>query len=85
MYTNKTSSILPIFPRYHYQDVSLRMKNLNPAKGNGCDNISIKMNKICFGSLPVRFKNNVRGVSKRRWNSRTLEESKYSSGTQKRR
>ena len=56
MYTNKTSSTLPIFPRYHYQDISLRMKNLNPAKGNGCDNISIKINKICFESLPVHFK-----------------------------
>ena len=38
------------------EDISLIIKNLDPAKAHDCDNISIKMIKICSESLTVPLK-----------------------------
>ena len=38
------------------EDISLMIKNLDPAKAHGCDNISIKMIKISYESLTVPLK-----------------------------
>ena len=38
------------------EDISLMIKNLDPAKAHGCDNISIKMIKISCESLTVPLK-----------------------------
>ena len=35
------------------EDISLIIKNLDPTKAHGCDNIAIKMIKICNESLAV--------------------------------
>ena len=59
----KNSSVLPLFScrtnaritlsNFTEEDISLIIKNLDPAKAHGCDNISIKMIKICSESLTV--------------------------------
>ena len=62
----KNSSLLPLFS-YRInaritsfditdEDISLIIKNLDPAKAHDCDNISIKMIKICSESLTVPLK-----------------------------
>ena len=38
------------------EDISLIIKNLDPAKAHGCDNTSIKMIKTCSESLTVPLK-----------------------------
>ena len=38
------------------EDISLTIKNLDPAKAHGCDNTSIKMIKTCSASLTVPLK-----------------------------
>ena len=38
------------------EDISLIIKFFDPAKAHGCDNISIKMIKICSKSLTVPLK-----------------------------
>ena len=59
----KNSSVLPLFS-YRYntriisfdvmeKDISLIIKNVDPAKAHGCDNISMNMIKICSESLTV--------------------------------
>ena len=62
----KNSSLLPLLPyRTNARitsfditddDISLIIKNLDPAKAHGSDNISIKMTKICSESLTVPLK-----------------------------
>ena len=59
----KYSSVLPLFlyrsnarvTSFHFmeKDISLIIKNLDPAKAHGSDNMSIKMTKICSDSLTV--------------------------------
>ena len=59
----KNPSVLPLFscrtnagitsPDFKEEDISLIIKNLDPAKAHGCDNISIKIIKICSESLTV--------------------------------
>ena len=59
----KNSSVLPLFSYrtnaritsfdFTEEDISLIIKNLDPAKVHTCDNISIKMIKICSESLTL--------------------------------
>ena len=59
----KNSSVLPLFSYrinaritsfgFTEEDISLIIKNLDPPKAHGCDNISTKMIKICSESLTV--------------------------------
>ena len=61
----KHSSVLPLFSyrtnagitSFDFTDEDiLLIKSLDPAKAHGCDNISIKMIKICSESLTVSLK-----------------------------
>ena len=62
----KSSCVLPLFScranarissfDIMEEDISLIIKNLDPAKAHGCDNTSIKMIKTCSESLPVPLK-----------------------------
>ena len=62
----KNSSLLPLFSYRTSaritsfdvtdEDISLIIKNLDPAKAHGCDNTSIKMIKTCSESLTVPLK-----------------------------
>ena len=59
----KNSSVLPLLSyrknaritSFHFteEDISLTIKNLDTAISHGCDNISVKMIKICSESLTV--------------------------------
>ena len=59
----KNSSVLPLFSYrinvritsfdFTEEDIALIIKNLDPPKAHGCDNISTKMIKICSESLTV--------------------------------
>ena len=62
----KNSSVIPLFSYrtnariklFHFmeEDISLIIKNLDPAKAHVCDNMSIKMIKICCESLTVSLR-----------------------------
>ena len=62
----KNPSVLPLFScrtnaritsfEITEEDILLTIKNLHPAKAHGCDNISVKMSKICGESLTVPLK-----------------------------
>ena len=71
----KNSSVLPFFSyrtnarvslfEFTEKDISVRIKNLDPDKGHGCDIISIKMIEICSESLiaflRIIFKQSLKG------------------------
>ena len=64
---------------------SLIIKKLDRAKTHGCDNISIKMIKICSESLTVPLKIIFEQSLKEGRFGKILEKSKCRSATQKRR
>ena len=62
----KNSSVLPlrlyrtnaIITSFHFtkEDISLIIKNLDPAKPHGCGNLSIKLIKICSETLTAHLR-----------------------------
>ena len=50
MFSHRTNARITSFD-FTEEDISLIIKNLEPAKDHGCHNISIKMLKICSESL----------------------------------
>ena len=91
----KNSSVLPLFSyrtnaritSFHFaeEDISLKIKNLDLAKAHGCDNISLKMIKICSASLTFTLRIIFEQSLKEARFPEIWKKSKYSSDTQKRR
>ena len=52
MFSYRTNARITSFG-FTEEDISLIIKNLDPTKAHGCDNIAIKMIKICSESLTV--------------------------------